>query len=104
MTSKELNEILNKTRRTNNIELSVEQVKEIIKDLEVLEILKQKKYIPLDKLNPKWWLSKEVYNEVCNYDYYLWLCKDYEVKLNEDNILTEEEFNLIEEWLDNGKD
>lgn len=39
MISKELNEILNKTRRTKNIELSVEQVEEIIKKLELLEIL-----------------------------------------------------------------
>ena len=38
MTSKELNEILNKTRRTPNISLTPEQVEEIINDLEVLEI------------------------------------------------------------------
>lgn len=40
MTSKELNEILNKTRRTKDISLSVEQVEELVKDLEVLDILK----------------------------------------------------------------
>lgn len=40
MTSKELNEILNKTRRTPNISLTPEQVEEIIKDLEALEIIK----------------------------------------------------------------
>lgn len=39
MTSKELNEILNKTRRTQNISLTPEQVEELIKDLEVLELL-----------------------------------------------------------------
>lgn len=37
MTSKELNEILNKTRRTPNISLTPEQVKELVKDLERLE-------------------------------------------------------------------
>ena len=41
MKSKELNEILNKTRRTPNISLTPEQVKEIVKDLEVLDILKE---------------------------------------------------------------
>lgn len=37
MTSKELNEILNKTRRTPNISLTPKQVEELIKDLERLE-------------------------------------------------------------------
>ena len=37
MTSKELNEILNKTRRTPNIFLTPEQVEELVKDLEKLE-------------------------------------------------------------------
>lgn len=37
MTSKELNEILNKTRRTKDISLTPEQVEELIKDLEELE-------------------------------------------------------------------
>lgn len=41
MTSKELNEILNKTRRTPNISLTPKQVEELIKDLEVLEDLKE---------------------------------------------------------------
>jgi len=41
MKSKELNEIFNKTRRTPNISLTPEQVEELIKDLEVLEILKE---------------------------------------------------------------
>lgn len=39
MTSKELNEILNKTRRTKDISLTPEQVEELVKKLEVLEIL-----------------------------------------------------------------
>lgn len=41
MTSKELNEILNKTRRTPNIFLTPEQVEELVKDLEVLEEIKE---------------------------------------------------------------
>ena len=41
MESKELNEILNKTRRTKDIGLSVDQVEELKKDLEVLDQLKE---------------------------------------------------------------
>jgi len=41
MTSKELNEIFNKTRRTPNISLTPKQVEELINDLEVLGILKE---------------------------------------------------------------
>lgn len=37
MTSKELNEILNKTRRTKEISFTPEQVEELAKDLETLE-------------------------------------------------------------------
>ena len=37
MTSKELNEILNKTRRTPNVSLTPEQVEELVKDLEQKE-------------------------------------------------------------------
>lgn len=41
MTSKELNEIFNKTRRTQNISLTPEQVEELIKDLEIIDLLKK---------------------------------------------------------------
>lgn len=41
MTSNELNEILNKTRRTKNISLTPEQVEDIVNKLEVLEQLKE---------------------------------------------------------------
>lgn len=41
MKSKELTEILNKTRRTPNISLTLEQVEELIKDLERLEELEK---------------------------------------------------------------
>lgn len=51
MTSNELNEILNKTRRTKEISLSVEQVEEIVNKLEVLEILKEHTNIPKTKRN-----------------------------------------------------
>lgn len=42
MESKELNEILNKTRRTPNISLTPKQVEELVKDLEQVEFLKRK--------------------------------------------------------------
>ena len=41
MSSKELNEIFNKTRRTKDISLTPEQVEELIKDLEELELYKK---------------------------------------------------------------
>lgn len=40
MTSKELNAIQNRTRRTENVPLTPKQVEEIVNKLEVLEILK----------------------------------------------------------------
>lgn len=51
MESKTLNEILNKTRRTPNISLTPEQVEELIKDLEVLEILKEKAHLYVNNVN-----------------------------------------------------
>ena len=75
MESKELIKILNKTRRTNNIELSVDQVKEIIKDLEMLEELKY----PYDEYeNEKYLCRREAYynenlGELCfGYTIYEW--------------------------------
>lgn len=41
MSSNELNEILNKTRRTIDICLSVEQVKELVEQLKELENIKE---------------------------------------------------------------
>jgi hypothetical protein len=41
MSSNELNEILNKTRRTIDICLSVEQVKELVEQLRELESIKE---------------------------------------------------------------
>ena len=47
----------------------------IEKDLEVLEMLKNKVCF-IEKINPKFWLDKDVYNETCNYDYYKWVVKE----------------------------
>ena len=75
MESKELKKIFNKTRRTDNIELSVDQVKEIIKDLEMLEELKY----PYDEYeNEKYLCRREAYyneylGELCfGYTIYEW--------------------------------
>ncbi len=76
MKSNELNEILNKTRRTPNISLTPKQVEELIKDLERLEAIDNAK--PSDAidrldyickiLNEKRidikWLFKEDYNTI----------------------------------------
>lgn len=50
MTSNELNEILNKTRRTPNISLTPEQVEEIVKDLEQKELLESELKLEKDKV------------------------------------------------------
>lgn len=81
MTSKELNEILNKTRRTKNIELSVEQVKEIIKDLEILEIIK------------KWSFLDTFYREDTDTTYDAFRCNIHTKGMKED-------FEKVKEWLD----
>lgn len=70
MTSEKLNEILNKTRRTPDISLTPKQVKELVNDLEVLDILKKaflnngvdvkpkcKKCFNLLELEPSEWLK-----------------------------------------------
>lgn len=77
MTSKELNEILNKTRRTPNISLTPEQVEELANKLEVLEILK-----PYIELSSDGIISC---HNLILIPYY----KDYE-----------EQYNLLKEWLD----
>lgn len=50
MTSNELNKILNKTRRTPNISLTPEQVKELIKELEQKELLETELKLEKDKV------------------------------------------------------
>lgn len=68
----------------------------------VLNILKSKKYIPLDRLNPRFWNDKETYDETVNYEFYLWLCEDEcEYVVKEERKLTKNEFNSIKEMLKN---
>ncbi len=68
----------------------------------VLNILKSKKYIPLDRLNPRFWNDKETYDETVNYEFYLWLCEDEcEYVVKEEQKLTRNEFNSIKEMLNN---
>ena len=78
MTSNELIEIFNKTRRTKDISLSVEQVEELIKDLEVLEIIK------------KWFME-----HITDY-------RKYDNTLFVDTFISDDEpiFKKLEEWLD----
>lgn len=75
MESKDLKKILNKTRKTEKIELSVDQVKEIIKDLEMLKELKY----PYDEYeNENFLCRREAYynenlGELCfGYTIYEW--------------------------------
>lgn len=41
MTRRELNEIFNRTRRTQYVPIPLKQVEELIKDLQILEVLKR---------------------------------------------------------------
>ena len=77
MPSEELKEILNKTRRTKDISLSVEQVEEIIKDLEIVEIIRKKITYHINPFG-NGYIGYVITDDV-------------------------EEFDLIKEWL-NGKD
>lgn len=68
----------------------------------LLDILKSKQYIPFDRLNPRFWNDKETYDEVVNYEYYLWLCEnECEYVVKEERKLTREEFDIIMEMLNN---
>lgn len=103
MKSKELNEILNETRRTPNISLTPEQVEEIINKLEILEILKPflKRSLHIEKID----LTKEenkIYNGYLSKDYnkkyiYKW---DYNYSIW-DVFKNEENAIKLKEWLDN---
>ena len=55
MNSEELYKILNKTRRTPNISLTPEQVEELVKDLEILEILKEECQEGIDQYGKGTW-------------------------------------------------
>ena len=69
MTSKELNGILNKTRRTPNISLTPKQVEELINDLEVLDILKEKAKHLYDEENENEYIIIELNNEILNNEF-----------------------------------
>lgn len=67
----------------------------------VLEILKSKKYIPLDKINPRFWDNKKDYDEIVDYEFYLWICEEEcEYVVKEEQKLTQEEFELLKRWLE----
>ena len=79
MTSKELIEIFNKTRRTPNVSLTPKQVEELIKDLEVLDILK---YIIVVVPNTKYTSGPKYY-----------------IELRQDVILDDETKEMLKKWL-----
>ena len=65
----------------------------------VLEILKSKKYIPLEQINPKFWDNEEDYDETVDYEFYLWLCEEEcEYVVKEEQKLTQEEFELLKRY------
>ena len=65
----------------------------------VLEILKSKKYIPLEQINPKFWDNEEDYDETVDYEFYLWLCEEEcEYVVKEEQKLTREEFELVKRY------
>lgn len=77
--------------------------KQVEKSINALEILKSKKYIPLDRINPRFWFDKKIYDETCDYEFYLWLCEEEcEYVVKEGQKLTQEEFNTLKEVLKNG--
>lgn len=84
MTSKELNKILNKTRRTPNISLTPEQVEEIVNKLEILEIIK------------KWSFLDTFYREDTDTTYDRFLCNIHTKGMKED-------FEKVKEWFVNEK-
>ena len=81
MTSKELNEILNKTRRTKDISLTPEQVEEIVNKLEILEIIKN------------WSFLDTFYREDTDTTYDAFRCNIHTKGMKED-------FEKVKEWLD----
>lgn len=125
MTSKELNEILNKTRRTKDITLSVEQVEELVNDLEKKELLEielnleknKVKYVmkQLKKQDKILEILKRTKLDLWNFNLdtdnfdecrfgrteYEWYSMHYcEFSLEK---LSQEEFDLLKKWLNNDK-
>lgn len=118
MTSNELNEILNKTRRTKDISLSVEQIEELVKDLEELEELKVLMGTPIQDIMKRlkileilkrtkldlWDFKHDIENFkkcVSERTPYEWYSMHYMEFSRE--ILSEKEFDLVWEWLEDGK-
>lgn len=99
MESKELNEILNKTRRTPDISLTPKQVKELIKDLEQKELLeieleleKEKVKYLMKQLKVLDAIKKEFYNTFSN-----WYSLDKMESLKLDN--EPKNYEIIRQWL-----
>ena len=112
MTSKELNEILNKTRRTPNISLTPEQVEELIKDLDQKGLLESELKLEKDKV-------KYVMKQLKKQDKILEILKvescllwaengklysgrygDIEIPLDEWDFNGKENQKVIKEWLE----
>ena len=91
MESKELNEILNKTRRTPNISLTPKQVEEIINDLEVLEIIKKAGILDLVFSEDPYCNLVITNRDVINVDY---------DGRSPDIEMTFEDYEKIKRWLD----
>lgn len=115
MESKELNEILNKTRRTPNISLTPEQVEELIKDLGQKELLESElklekhkvKYV-MKQLKKQDKILEILKNESCviwveNGELYSGRYGDIQIPLDEWDFNGKENQEIIKEWLDNGK-
>lgn len=116
MTSKELIEILNKTRRTQNISLTSEQVEELINDLEILEQYEAIFKEPLKDIRERLQVLEilKEYLKTGDVVYYNDTTKKLEIvnglylKIEQGKeMLTEKEkpteFKMVKEWLD-GKD
>ena len=87
---------------------TIEKLTYIKKDLERLEKLEKfirfinTKRCCLDEISPSSWNNKKVYKEMCNYDYYLFALEaNYYSLKDKERILTQEEFNLLKEVLEN---
>ena len=110
MTSNELNEILNKTRRTKDISLTPEQVEELIKTLEELEEYRKIMGTPIQDIMKRLRvleILKESFDlENCNGKIYFYCgeeCTDYLLEVNVKNRYGEqfeEKYDLVKEYLE----
>lgn len=91
MTSKELNEIINKTRRIPNISLTPKQVEDLIKDLEKLEQYEKIFDTPLLEIRKQLEIL-DILKKVMDKETLKWL-----------SFINKEDFNKIKEWLENEK-